>query len=717
MNAPQTIDPLHTKTCQLDGGDPEKKREEIRAYFHQTFSLYERLFDCLASEEAYYTKATPLRHPLIFYYGHTAVFFINKLHVAKLIPERLDPRIESMLAIGVDEMSWDDLDETHYDWPTPAEVLNYRDKTRQIVDDLISTVDVALPITWDDPLWIVMMGIEHERIHLETSSVLMRQLPLPLVTPNPLFRDCEDTGAAPENSLLPVQGRRIEQGKSHSDTLYRWDNEYGTLETPVSNFRASQYLVSNREFLDFVEAGGYGQREYWDDEGWGWAQHSGAQHPTFWLHESGDYRYRTMTREIPMPWNWPVDVNALEAAAFCRWKAKATGRPVRLPTEAEWLCLREEIAEDQPTWSRAPGNINLEHGASACPVDRFATQCSSGETFYDIIGNVWQWTQTAIDGLPGFKVHEVYDDFSTPTFDGQHNLIKGGSYFSTGNCALKDSRYAFRRHFFQHAGFRYVEGEEPIISESNPYETDEQVSQYIEFHFGADYHGVENFAGVCGKLSLEYFAKHGQNRPAARALDLGCAIGRTSFELATVFEHVDGIDFSARFVSAATQLKENGSKRYTIRDEGEIFSFKETSLAEHGLADTAARCEFWQGDACNLNEKFNGYDLVFAGNLIDRLYEPAKFLNRLQDLVNEDGVLIITSPYTWLSEFTEQQNWVGGFKRDGENFTTLDGLKEQLAPYFDLVEEPRDVPFVIRETARKFQHSVAQMSVWKRKSA
>ena len=92
-------------------------------------------------------------------------------------------------------------------------------------------------------------------------------------------------------------------------------------------------------------------------------------------------------------------------------------------------------------------------------------------------------------------------------------------------------------------------------------------------------------------------------------------------------------------------------------------------------------------------------------------------MNRLQDLVNEDGVLIITSPYTWLSEFTEQQNWVGGFKRDGENFTTLDGLKEQLAPYFDLVEEPRDVPFVIRETARKFQHSVAQMSVWKRKSA
>ena len=135
-------------------------------------------------------------------------------------------------------------------------------------------------------------------------------------------------------------------------------------------------------------------------------------------------------------------------------------------------------------------------------------------------------------------------------------------------------------------------------------------------------------------------------------------------------------------------------------------------LAEHGLADTAHKCDFWQGDACNLSDKFNNYDLVFAGNLIDRLYEPEKFVSRIHELVNEDGLLVITSPYTWLSEFTDQENWIGGYKRDGENFTTLDGLKELLAPHFDLVDEPRDVPFVIRETARKFQHSVAQMSVW-----
>ena len=716
MNAPERLDPLITKTCYLDGSDPEKKREEIRSYFHQTFSLYESLFDCLACDDAYYTKATPLRHPLIFYYGHTAVFFINKLHVAKLIPERLDPRIESMLAIGVDEMSWDDLNDAHYDWPTPTEVLDYRNKTRDIVDDLISSISITLPIGWDDPLWIVMMGIEHERIHLETSSVLMRQLPLSLVKPSPLFKDCSDSGEAPTNALLPVSGRRIEQGCSRRDTLYRWDNEYGYLETPVANFNASKYLTSNGEFLAFVEDGGYTTRDYWDDEGWGWLQHSKACHPSFWIKTESDYRYRTIASEIDMPWNWPVDVNALEAAAFCRWKSAKTGKNVRLPTEAEWFCLREEIPSDQPNWKSAPGNINLEHGASACPVDRFGTVTKRGEEFFDIIGNVWQWTQTPIDGLPGFEVHEVYDDFSTPTFDGQHNLIKGGSYFSTGNSALKDSRYAFRRHFFQHAGFRYVEGEEPIITTSNPYETDEQVSQYIEFHFGSDYHGVPNFAGTCGQLCLKYFAEKTKKKQSRRALDLGCAIGRTSFELAREFDHVDGIDFSARFVSAATQLKENDSKRYTIRDEGDLFSFKETSLAEHGLAATTHKCDFWQGDACNLSDKFNNYDLVFAGNLIDRLYEPEKFVSRIHELISEDGLLVITSPYTWLSEFTEPDNWIGGYKRDGENFTTLDGLKEILSPHFDLVDEPRDVPFVIRETARKFQHSIAQMSVWHKRA-
>ena len=72
-------DLLKTRTTILNDGDPEKKRQEILEYFHKSFTLYESIFECLAGDEAFYARANPLRHPLIFYYGHTSVFFINKL--------------------------------------------------------------------------------------------------------------------------------------------------------------------------------------------------------------------------------------------------------------------------------------------------------------------------------------------------------------------------------------------------------------------------------------------------------------------------------------------------------------------------------------------------------------------------------------------------------------------------------------------------------------
>ena len=208
-------DLLKTKTVILNEGDAEAKRQEILDYFHKTFTLYESIFECLASDQAYYQRANTLRHPLIFYYGHTSVFFINKLNVAKLIDQRIDPRLESLLAIGVDEMSWDDLNEAHYDWPTPAEVKAYRDQTREIVDQFIRECDISLPVSWDDPLWIIMMGIEHERIHLETTSVLIRELPLDMVQQHSLWNKiCKDYGSAPENELLSVTGGRVSLGKN-----------------------------------------------------------------------------------------------------------------------------------------------------------------------------------------------------------------------------------------------------------------------------------------------------------------------------------------------------------------------------------------------------------------------------------------------------------------------------------------------------------------------
>ena len=99
------MDILNTRTTILNAGVPEEKREEIRAYFHKTYTIDEKLYDTLATDQAFYLRPEPLRHPLIFYLGHTAAFYINKLIIAKIIDRRINPEFESMFAIGVDEMS------------------------------------------------------------------------------------------------------------------------------------------------------------------------------------------------------------------------------------------------------------------------------------------------------------------------------------------------------------------------------------------------------------------------------------------------------------------------------------------------------------------------------------------------------------------------------------------------------------------------------------
>ena len=699
-----------TKTPLLNEGTVDSKRDEILEYFHKTYSLYESIFECLVDDDAFYARANTLRHPLIFYYGHTAVFFINKLNVAKLINERVDPHLESTLAIGVDEMSWDDLNDAHYDWPTPAKVKAYRDKTREIVDTFIRTYDFTLPITFDDPMWIIMMGIEHERIHLETSAVLVRELPLDRVKPHKIWSNiCTETGVAPMNELIEVPGGKVAYGKDKSNPLYGWDNEFGHAEAVIETFKASKYLVSNTEFLEFVKDNGYQTRSNWDDEGWHWVQYARAEHPVYWTQDGNDYKYRSMLEEIDMPWNWPADLNYLEAKAFCNWKSAKTGKHIRMPTEAEWYHMRAQTTDtDQPYWTKAPGNINLEYEMSPCPVDRHEFRGG----FFDIIGNIWQWTETPIDGLEGYNVHPIYDDFSSPTFDGKHNIFKGGCWISTGNYSIKDSRYAFRRHFFQYSGLRYIEGKEIETPVMNIYETDEQISQYIEFHYGEEYYGVKNFPVAC----IQALLPHTKGMTTERALDLGCATGRSSFELAKAFDHVDALDFSARFVEVPSNLQKTGSQRYVIKTQGDLVDFKEVKLANFETYEAIKnKISFMQGDACNLTEKYTDYDLVFAGNLIDRLYNPTVFLTSIKNRIRPGGLLVITSPYTWLEDFTPRKNWLGGYKaQTGENYTTLEGLKENLSPEFDLVGDPQDIPFVIRETARKFQHSVAEMSVWRK---
>jgi len=526
------------------------------------------------------------------------------------------------------------------------------------------------------------------------------------VRPHAAWSPCRLNGPAPANRLVDIPAGEVRLGKPPADETYGWDNEYGEHRAVVPAFQAACHLVSNGEFLPFVEAGGYADESLWTDEGRAWKAFAQARHPTFWQREDGGWRLRLLAEVVDMHWNWPVETSFHEASAFCRWQAQISGNAVRLPSEDEWYRLLEVSGlAELPDEGLAPANIHLDHWASSCPVDRFA----HGELF-DVVGNVWQWTETPIYPFAGFRVHPIYDDFTTPTFDERHNLIKGGSWISCGNEARHAARYAFRRHFFQHAGFRYVVGEPLAERPVSHYESDRLVSEYAEFHYGDDYFGVANFPRAVAELAIAAMA----GRPTGKALDLGCATGRATFELARHFTKVTGLDFSARFIGVGAQLAAGGSLRYTLADEGELVSYSERRLSDLGLEEVRDRVEFVQGDACNLKPIHADYDLVVAANLIDRLHNPRKLLESIHTRIRPGGLLVITSPYTWLEEHTAREEWIGGFKKDGENFTTLDGLKAILGQHFRLLGEPRAVPFVIRETRRKFQHTLAEATVWER---
>ncbi len=697
---------LLAKTIDLRSGTPEEKKQEIRDYFLKTWAIDELLYSQLKSDDTFYLRGDPLRHILLFYLGHTAVFFINKLYLARLIHKRVNPRFESIFAIGVDEMSWDDLDNNHYEWPPVSEVRAYRDAAKEVILGVIDQTPLEMPIDWDNPFWMVMMGIEHERIHLETSSVLIRQLPLDEVTAGVFGQRCPTVDEAPENELLPVSGAIMKLGKPWDYPLYGWDNEYGEQQEEVADFEAAKYLTSNHEFLAFVEDSGYETESYWTEEGWEWRTFKNAEMPLFWRKGENGYRLRLVAEEIAMPWSWPVEVNYLEAKAFCNWKSKKTGKNYRLPTEAEWYRLHKVARLEEVTkWGDAPGNINLEYWASPCPVNIFE---QGG--FFDVIGNVWQWTETPITGFPGFKVHPMYDDFSTPTFDGKHNLIKGGSWISTGNETTIHSRYAFRRHFYQHAGFRYIVSDAPVTIHEAEYETDVEVALSCEHNWGDAYAEENNMPLQLAALANDLL----KGDEEARILDLNADTGRLAFELARNYRDVTALDFTARMIRVPIHLQEQGFTRYTMKDEGELVFFREVLLADFDLMEARDNIRFMQADAMNLKPQFTGYDLIIVPGLLEELSDPSLFLSRIDERLNEGGYLLLASDYEWDADKADPDKWPGGFKRDGEPVTSLDGIKQLLQPHFELHVDPMDLKLVMKTSSRVTVNRQMEVTIWKK---
>ncbi|XP_060690286.1 uncharacterized protein LOC132821619 [Hemiscyllium ocellatum] len=252
----------------------------------------------------------------------------------------------------------------------------------------------------------------------------------------------------------------------------------------------------------------------------------------------------------------------------------------------------------------------------------------------------------------------------------------------------------------------------------NVYETQRALNEYLLFHFGSsqelslyinDPVALQNFPQRCAQECIKYFTQ--QTGIPCRALDIGCAVGRASFEMARVLQEVVGIDYSLSFVTACNQLKEKGQLPYCALTEGDLGT-QHTAVVPTDIDRT--RCFFRQGDACNLPSDLGSFGCVLAGNLICRLPDPFAFFHRLPELVAPGGILVITSPYTWLEEFTPKSRWLGGYKDVSSNEVRgFDTMKRIFSPHFELLAEKNE-PIVIRETARKHQWTVAHMTIWRR---
>lgn len=248
------------------------------------------------------------------------------------------------------------------------------------------------------------------------------------------------------------------------------------------------------------------------------------------------------------------------------------------------------------------------------------------------------------------------------------------------------------------------------------YESDRALGEYLLFHYGRPSEVLPHAFGPAEALNFPVRCVTECLRPEAlptdaRALDLGCAVGRSSFELARWAREVVGVDASKRFIDVADTLRRDGRYAYEYIEEGNL---RRPALAEVPATVDRARVRFQPGDALSPDPALGTFDVILLANLLDRLPDPRRCLAQLPALARAGAQLILTSPYTWMEEYTPRELWLGGCLDGTTPRRSFDSLGKLLSPEFELVAR-RDLPLLIREHARKYQWSVAEATVWRRR--
>jgi iron(II)-dependent oxidoreductase len=416
----------------------------------------DRLFE-IVREDSLYERPIAERNRIVFYIGHLEAFDWNVFRTHLFSMETRTAAFDKLFAFGIDPVDGGLPTDQPADWPSLSEVRNYVQTLRNLIDDALDAGAFPLAAKPDSfsPETLLRVAYEHRLMHAETLTYMFHRLPYARKYP----QSQDSFASVPvENEMLEIPAGQATLGLSRdSSTHFGWDNEFELNTASVPRFRIDKYMVTNAEFLRFVEDGGYRNPQFWSSEDWQWKERHSISHPAFWNQAGSDWTFRGMFEELPFPSNWPVYVSHAEASAYARWAKKS------LPTEAQWhraaYGTPQGVEQSYPWGTDAPesnpGNFDFRRWDPA-PVNAFPANKSAFGVVGQL-GNGWEWTSTPFAPFPGFQAFAYYPGYSANFFDGKHFVIKGGSARSAARFLRRSFRNWFQPHYqYVYAGFRCV---------------------------------------------------------------------------------------------------------------------------------------------------------------------------------------------------------------------------------------------------------------------
>lgn len=417
-----------------------EKAEEIRRLMTEARAQTLELFDLARESELHQSPGFGFR-PIIWHLAHIGVFeaywLLQKIAGESAPDERYEiifdpiktPRENSKLL------------------PSRSEMESYLEKVRASV---LRTLDVA-KLEGEDPLlrdaYIFHLVLQHEYQHQETLAYLLHLLDPQKKTRPQLSTEQTIGNESHAGEMILIPAGTFRMGAVWNDFAY--DNELPAREVFVPAFKMDKYQVTNAEFARFMEEGGYERREWWSDEGWSHREQEGWTAPLYWTRVGTDWREQTMFEDAQLQPLHPVTgISWYEAEAYARFIGK------RLPTEAEWekaaswddekkRKLRYAFGDSVPA-DKLVANFGFQFWGTT-PVGSFP-EGASPYGCLDMTGNVWEWTGDKFEGYAGFEPYP-YPEYSEEWFDGDHRVLRGGSWATRAPLLRTSFRNFFRRHF------------------------------------------------------------------------------------------------------------------------------------------------------------------------------------------------------------------------------------------------------------------------------